>query len=408
VLPSLVLAGLGATAGCELDISLGRYDESDGGSPPEDGGTSDWPDATQGLGGFDSGPACDPGPNEDADGDGFSIAQGDCNDCVPAIGPASIEVSSPSGVDEDCDGLVDEVDPPCDADLALASVNALEAARAIDLCRMADDTGWGLIDARWVLPDGKSPRATPLEAYHLGHGILDDFGPAVHPRRGQHMLALSSGTARRPGDPDYRSPSGFDKKYGSEQPAGFPKELPGCDAVAGEPRDGIGLEVEMRAPRNARGVAFDLDFYTYEWPAAICTESNDFFVALMDPPPPDHPDGNISFDNLGNPVSVNSPFLEVCACDGASQGPCEAGGEIFECSLGDGELMGTGYGPDTEQEGHAATSWLATEAPVAPGETITLRFAVYDSKDGALDSLTLVDNVRWLAQAGFGTNQIPK
>ena len=222
------------------------------------------------------------------------------------------------------------------------------------------------------------------------------------------MLALSSGTARRPEDDGHRNASGFDKEYGSDHPNGFPKESPSCGAITGAPRDGIGLEVVMRAPANARGIAFDFDFYTYEWPQSVCSESNDFFVALMDPPPLNQPDGNISFDSLGNPVSVNNAFLDVCACDGASQGPCEAGGKLFECSMGDGELLGTGYGPDTEPEGHAATSWLVTEAPVRPDDITTIRFAIYDSKNGDFDSLTLVDNVRWLAQSAFGTSRVPE
>ncbi|MEQ9320151.1 MAG: hypothetical protein RIF41_13385 [Polyangiaceae bacterium] len=105
---------------------------------------------------------------------------------------------------------------------------------------------------------------------------------------------------------------------------------------------------------------------------------------------------------------MNNAFLDVCACDGASQGPCEAGGKLFECSMGDAELFGTGYGADTEPEGHAATSWLVTEAPVTPNDTVSIRFAIYDSKNGDFDSLTLVDNVRWLAQSAFGTSRVPK
>ena len=157
------------------------------------------------------------------------------------------------------------------------------------------------------------------------------------------MLALSSGTARRPEDDGHRNASGFDKEYGSDHPNGFPKESPSCGAITGAPRDGIGLEVVMRAPANARGIAFDFDFYTYEWPQSVCSESNDFFVALMDPPPLNQPDGNISFDSLGNPVSVNNAFLDVCACDGASQGPCEAGGKLFEVSTTTLRASGSGY-----------------------------------------------------------------
>ena len=44
--------------------------------------------------------------NLDLDGDGFSVAHGDCNDADPAISPAALEL--PDELDNDCDGLIDE------------------------------------------------------------------------------------------------------------------------------------------------------------------------------------------------------------------------------------------------------------------------------------------------------------
>lgn len=43
---------------------------------------------------------------EDVDADGFSVAQGDCDDAEPAVNPGADEVCD--GVDQDCDGLIDE------------------------------------------------------------------------------------------------------------------------------------------------------------------------------------------------------------------------------------------------------------------------------------------------------------
>jgi hypothetical protein len=54
--------------------------------------------------------ACDPCPDvvggEDVDGDGFSLCSGDCFEGDPGVYPGAGEVAD--GVDEDCDGVVDE------------------------------------------------------------------------------------------------------------------------------------------------------------------------------------------------------------------------------------------------------------------------------------------------------------
>lgn len=54
-----------------------------------------------------------PNPYCDDDNDGFAEDQGDCNDENPAVGPMMTEVCN--GIDDDCNGLVDDVmEPPID------------------------------------------------------------------------------------------------------------------------------------------------------------------------------------------------------------------------------------------------------------------------------------------------------
>jgi hypothetical protein len=82
--------------------------------------------------------------------------------------------------------------------------------------------------------------------------------------------------------------------------------------------------------------------------------------------------------------------------------PCLAGGKTFDCALGTDQLAGTGF------ETGAATGWLVTQAPAEPNTQITLRFVVYDSGDGVLDSTTIIDGFHWLPIApDVGTNPIP-
>jgi hypothetical protein len=239
-----------------------------------------------------------------------------------------------------------------------------------------------------------------LSNFDLGHGILDGFG-VLSVRAGSRMLAISSGTARQPTDPGYVDVAGFDKMYACESPEGFPKKAPACPGVVtGEPHDGVALEVTMKAPDEAVGFSFEFDFHTYEWPNFICSPYNDNFVALLDPAPPGQTDGNVSFDIKGNPVSVNNAYLRACGC--ADGPPCFSNGnKKFLCQLGHDPLVGTGF------ETGAATGWLTTTAPVEGGATITLRWAIYDSGDGVLDSTSLIDDFHWLEGVDAGVMTVP-
>jgi hypothetical protein len=170
----------------------------------------------------------------------------------------------------------------------------------------------------------------------------------------------------------------------------------------------VGLRLKIFTPIDAKSFTFDFNFYTYEYPDYICSEYNDFFVAMHSPQLAGLQDGNISFDGQGNTISVNAGFLQAC-------NPCNAGGKNFTCPLGYGEILGTGFETNTSyfncmgMQGSAATSWLVTTAPVAsPGAEITLHFAIWDSGDGVLDSTVLIDNFRFeLKEGEVGTAPVP-
>jgi hypothetical protein len=365
---------------------------------------------------------CTPGgDDDDVDMDGYTPAQGDCEDCDPNRNPNALEVPTEPGqtpYDEDCDGITDEDDSVlCDEDLAVDDQDPIAAARAMELCKTSvDGTEWGVIGAQWVLADGQPPPAGNTQNFHLGHGILTGFGPNVTTQAGVRMAALSSGTARQPNDLGYKDVGGFAKGYTCDHPQGFPKESPSCPgSITGTPNDATGLEIEIRPPSNAKGFSFDFKFYTYEWPGFVCSSYNDFFVAILSPIPMGQADGNIAFDKQGNPVSVNNAFIEVCGCEGNPPNPCFAGGKTFDCPLGDFDLIGTGFGFDfcafPPCQDHGGTGWLRTNAPIDdPKAPITLRLAVYDSGDGVLDTTTLLDNFRWIAKPGVtvGTDVVPE
>lgn len=347
---------------------------------------------------------CANSANDDQDQDGFSAANGDCNDCDAASNPGAIDIVNTNSndqplpdaqqVDEDCSGqpLLPAADVSCDSDpnLLIDSNDPLHAAMALDLCQTQQGDSWGLVSAHYKQIDGQSLPAT--SAANLGHGVLDAYGPNVSVQRGKKMLLLSTGTARRPNDYGFADlATQGNKDYTSAYPPGVPFNSQSCPAQqTGEPHDAISLQIKMRVPTNATELSFDVKFYTMEFPAWICSDYNDIFLARMTPAPASSSPlmtNNITFDSKGEPLSVNNVLLDVCT-------PQSAGGKMFTCSAGTSELSGTGF------EGHAATSWLSTTAAVKGGETITMDFGVMDAGDGVYNSSVLIDNLRWTATQG--------
>lgn len=389
-------------------------------------------------GGGTTQPGCDAQPNQDKDEDGFTINDGDCNDCDANVNPGAIEVigSARSGegggggasggngtggaggaaeyvpADEDCDGEADNVAAPdCDAGLQLASTDPMDGARAIELCKVADDVGWGVLNAEYVSANG-APKPADVKV-----GILSSFGTNVPPQQGASVLALSSGTARLPGQAGACTDNACGTFMAQTAPPNFPANVPGCP-IATDIHDDIALEVTLRAPTNATGYKFDFKFTSFEFAEYVCTNFNDQFIALVNPPPMGAQDGNISFDSLGNPVSVNIAFFDVCEypddfalyCNGAT---CPTEPPNL-CSAGGSQLIGTGFdngfgSPFPEDAG--GTSWLRTEAPVEGGSAFAIRFAIWDTGDSSYDSTAIVDNFQWIADGGtvlVGTNPVPE
>jgi len=395
------LALLPASAGCSASAA---DDSGAGGSSVGGGGTGGTlniggSSATGGAGGkLTAAPPCNPtDPNADADKDGFP-ASIDCNDCTAQMNPGAYDWPG-NGVDEDCSGTPDDEHVGCDASsIDLASDDAVQAARVIGICKVAKDKSWGLVSARFVKADGTTGMAP------LSHGLLPDFGPNVKPREGSNFLVLSSGTARRPTDPGYQDPSGAEMNTASYTPPGFPIDSPSCSvktATDNKAFNPAALEMVIRTPTNANQLSFDFSFYTYEFPVFVCSVYNDFFVALVEPPPQNAQNSNVSFDSQGNPVSVNNGYLEVCD---PAIGQTKPGGKAFACPLGTDQLLGTGF------EGHAATGWLNTRAPIPGGYEITIRLAVWDMQDEVLDSTVLIDNFAFdVGEGGTAVTQpIPR
>jgi hypothetical protein len=379
------------------------------------GSTSSFNPVTTGAGAGT--PNCGNDLADDGDGDGWTGSQGDCNDCDVNVNPGAIEVLAvadadgglPEPADENCDQQVDNVPDSCDTTLLIDDTNAMSGAKAIGLCQVASADGtkgspgyaWGVISAKYVLANGM-----PLPNPQRSVGILANFGTVVNAQEGDKMLAMSSGAARAAGDPGECANDSCSVRGPHAPPPGFPAAVPGCAGGPGtQVNDDVGLELEVRAPTNATGYRFNFKFYSFEFPEYVCSSFNDQFIALVNPPPMGAQNGNISFDSGSNPVSINIAFFDVCdpatAVQWAQNCGCPNPPPLPNpyCPSGPPELVGTGFLNKNGNRG-GATSWLQTQAPIGGGEEFTIRFAMWDSQDSALDSLVLVDNFTWIAGAG--------
>ena len=327
----------------------------------------------------------DPDESTDYDGDGYTRADGDCRECDPTINPGAYDIGG-DNIDQDCDGTIDNPYNQCDGALP-ASGNAYDHARAMGLCRVADEHSWGVLEARFVRADGETP-CTDSRQYR----IMTEFGPGNQPTEGQQMAVYSSGTARARGQSGWVQPdgSGYNAGTTSNPPYNIP---PAAGCTTGQPgRDSCGLRVKLRAPTNAHSFSFNFSFFTSEYPEWLCTAYNDAFVAYYYGELNTQSNKNISFDSQGNPVSVNNGFFSVPGW------PPPSGGT--HPKLNNTGFDGVCNNPSNSTYRQPSicgggTDWLFTTAPVKPGEEFDLHFSIWDTGDSQWDSTVLIDNFRW-------------
>ena len=354
-------------------------------------------------------PNADPGNGTTSGGVLGGGDSGTGKPCAPGAGNWDIPGN---GCDDDGDGTVDNP-PTCDDGLS-ESGSAEDFAKSMGICATADKDGYGLVSAKFTNVDGAQ------------HGVLSKFGDVLKPREGKKLGVLSTGYAqeyngaagRRFGnnslaDATNPNPPDSSKDWGARGslPSGFPKAAVGCDQAT-EVYDVVKVSLTLKAPKNASGVMFDLNFFSSEWPAYICSRFNDGFIAYLTAKGFNNGKGdNMSFDAMKNPVSVNNGFFDRCTANVDTGCAPMAKPATSQCPGGTAELKGTGYGTDgkwcelyslgggtggtkTSAAG-GATGWLTSSAPVLPGEEFTLDFLIWDTGDGALDSSVLLDNFKW-------------
>lgn len=375
----------------------------------------------------------------DQDGDGYTNCAGDCCDgpadgCVSPqlVNPGAFEVAGNS-LDDDCDGTADNAVADCDMGLVSNSTDAVDYARAMDLCQTATDTDgrWGVISAEFTRANGSGAPAAQQKA------IRPQFGPGTLPQAGMGFALLSTGRAAAQGDtsPAFAAfQGGQDMGTTSAVPGdwlaangnNFPN-APGCPEPQGgtTANDPIMLKLRVRVPTNAQSFSFSSRFYSSEYPEWVCSPYNDFFVALLDSTfagmPANPVDKNLARYTAPSmaeyPVGVNLAFgntglFTECLNGQTGCGGGSVAGNSSTCT-GVAGLQGTGFdianppaqfGNDPGYCGASnlaggATAWLSTSGNVVPGEIIELRIAVWDTGDPWYDSLVLLDNFQWSIEA---------
>ena len=232
-----------ALSGCGSDVARGSPASGEGACTPGTSRACACPDGTQGVsvcrqvgngylpcdcsgggGGGGSDVPCAPGTascdNDPANGCETNTDSdvGNCGACGAACGSDHGAASCTAGA---CSIVCDPGSGDCDADAATGCETALSAlgscggcgvtcptSCSTGACLACDDTGplldsldpadavkaiglcAGLVSAAWVVADGAPPptNATELANFHLGHGILPDFGPNNHPQQGANLL----------------------------------------------------------------------------------------------------------------------------------------------------------------------------------------------------------------------------
>jgi hypothetical protein len=345
-----------------------------------------------GDGGVASGPGpgnisgCDPSnspPNGDQDGDGYSPAQGDCNDCNPAINPGAIQIPGDS-TDYACNGMPGVV-AACDASIA-GMRDPTSLAHAMDLC----DPRF-FKSATMVGPSDQRARK-----------VVGKYG-VLMPRAGAAMSLVSSGIAADKTDPDFNPISEEDPGTDLSDTNTFANPAPSLMGVAGcsqtQPptvNDYSELVVKLKAPTNANSLSFDFEFFSAEYPMFVCTEYNDEFLVLQESKAFTKPT-NIAFDMHNNAITINSGFFTVCTNDPTNP-------HTQNCTMPVSGIAGTGF-EDTPGGGlfggipGGGTGWLTTTSPVMPGEDVTLHFIIFEEGDHILDSAAIIYNFRWGASS---------
>jgi hypothetical protein len=314
-----------------------------------------------------TGSACLGCDKVDNDKDGYNACV-DCNDNDPNVNPGAFDVPG-NNVDDDCNGKVDDV-VACDTGITSNTTNALDFAHAMEMCDP------------WVVS-----AAFPTVADDKAHQVAPDWG-AFKTQAGANMAALSNGIAADENDTGYVAPQTGTSfgKMGTTYPL-TPTQFTCGNGTLSDPstvNDLTELTVSLKVPSNANSFQIDVNYLTTDAPEWLCTQYDDQALVLLESK---SLTGDILVDTTGRHMSVNSPYLVV-------NDATSLAGTGMELPAQNNQLAG------------GATGWMTVTAPATPGDTIKLRFIIFDSSDAIFDSQLLADHFRWSTAKVCGSTTV--
>ncbi|HEY2745709.1 MAG TPA: choice-of-anchor L domain-containing protein [Polyangia bacterium] len=381
-LPALVTLGCGSAKINHGTGGNGPVTNPSGGA----GGSGSGGGSGGGNGSGGGGPCTATDPNVDSDGDGYTPAMGDCDDCNPTVNPGAIEVAG-NMQDDDCNGMIDEAQPTCDSANG-GKTDAASLAQSLELC-----------DSRFLK---SSATAGPSDM--RARIVTSKFGTVVAPQAGANMALMSTGLAVDKSSSSFVEPQeGTDLSNTGTNPLPSLQGASNCGTGGSvtKVQDYTEVTLQLHAPTNANSFSFQFQFFSAEYPEFVCTDYNDEFLVIVQSSKTYTTATNISFDAKKNPITVNSGFFIVCQNGSTAQ--------TMNCTQPVTAIAGTGFDDDdgTGEPIGGSTGWLTTTAPIAPGEDITLRFVIFDEGDGIYDSSALIDNFQWGAMSVTGPTTGP-
>ncbi len=358
------------------------------------------------------------GSDPDCDGDGYKQSE-DCNDKDGTINPEAYDFEG-DGVDNDCDGTVDNPVKSCDS---APTADLKHFARAADLCaqRSVSKKYGGVYDPIFKVEFGKvSSGFGSSTTRESNTKVIPQFGDNK-PRNGASLFGMQSGPLLADKPRESKAQDGLPVQNAC---AAIPLNADDCKSLTNgtSPLPGFGnatvadyqeVRMSIRVPSNAKAMSFDFQFFSTEFNEYWNSPFNDAFFVLVTSKKVKS--ANVARDSKGLALTVNSGFFQLCprapgpsglAKPDALKNCVGVDGDATKSILG--TLKGTyfdgagiGSMDDTVTSGSnkyiygGGSGWLTTKFEVEPGESMVVRFIVHDTSDGILDSAAIVDNIRW-------------